>query len=105
MMKINGTTVYPETVFSCLESLPGITDYYIVARSNDGYLSQAEVTVSISRDSLLTLEAISNKIAATARVRLGVSIKSYEQVHEKIFLGISRKPVRFFIVESKEGLL
>lgn len=105
MMKINGTTVYPETVFSCLESLPGITDYYIVAQSRDGYLTQAEVTVSISSDSGLTAEIVSNRLAATARVRLSVSIKSYEQIHQQIFLGASRKPVRFFIVESKEGLL
>lgn len=104
MMKINGTTVYPETVFSCLESLPGIIDYYIVAHSYDGYLSHAEVTVSISSDSDLTEEVVSNKIAATARVRLRVIIKSYEQVHQQIFLGATRKPVRFFIVETKESV-
>ncbi|MEI6055261.1 MAG: AMP-binding protein [Lentisphaerota bacterium] len=105
MMKINGTTLYPETIFSCLEALPGITDYFIIAKSHDGCLSQAEVTVSLSADSALTSDMISNKIAAIARVRLGVTIKPYEQVHQQIFFGSSRKPIRFFILESKEGLL
>ncbi len=102
MMKINGTTVYPETVFSCLEALPGIVDYYIMAKSRDGSLAQAEVTVSICGDSALTVEKISKRIAATARVRLPVAIKTYDQVYQQIFLGSSRKPVRFFIVDDKE---
>ena len=102
MMKINGTTVYPETVFSCLEAMPGIIDYYIVAQSCDGHLTQAEVTVSISSDSALTMETISNRIAATARVRLPVAIKPYDKVYQQIFAGTSRKPVRFFIVDDKE---
>jgi phenylacetate-CoA ligase len=102
MMKISGTTVYPETVFSCLEALPGIIDYYIIAQSHDGHLTQAEVTVSISSDSTLTVETLSNRIAATARVRLPVAIKPYEQVCQQIFPGASRKPVRFFIVDDKE---
>ena len=104
MMKINGTTVYPETVFSCLEALPGIIDYYITARSNDGHLEQAEVTVSVSGDSGLTVEKISNRIAAAARVRLPAAIKPYDQVYQRIFYGASRKPVRFFIVDGSEEL-
>ncbi|MFA6103839.1 MAG: AMP-binding protein [Victivallaceae bacterium] len=102
MMKINGTTVYPETVFSCLEAMPGIIDYYIVAQSCDGHLTQAEVTVSIGSDNALTMETISNRIAATARVRLPVAIKPYDKVYQQIFAGTSRKPVRFFIVDDKE---
>jgi len=102
MMKINGTTVYPETVFSCLETLPGIIDYYIIAQSCDGHLTQAEVTVSISGGSALTVETISSRIAATARVRLPVAIKPYDQVCRQIFPGASRKPIRFFIVDGKE---
>lgn len=105
MMKINGTTIYPETLFSCLEAMPGITDYYIIAQSHDGHLDQAEVTVSLTSGSELTEAAISNRIAATARVRLTVKIELYGHVHQQIFAGVSRKPVRFFIVESKEGLL
>lgn len=104
MMKINGTTVYPETVFSCLEALPGIIDYYIVAQSSDGHLTQAEVAVSISGDSGLTVENISARIAAAARVRLPVAVKPCDQVYQQIFSGASRKPVRFFIADDKEEL-
>lgn len=105
MMKISGTTVYPQTVFSCLETLSGIMDYYIVAQSCDGHLARAEVVVSVNNGSQLGIETISDRIAAAARVRLPVSVKPYEQVYNKIFLGASRKPVRFFIVDDKETSL
>lgn len=102
MMKINGTTIYPETLFSCLETMIGITDYYITAQSHEGHLSRAEVTVSISSDSNLSAEIISNRIAANTRVKLQVNIQPYEQVHHKIFASSSRKPVRFFVIERHE---
>ncbi|MFA7230418.1 MAG: AMP-binding protein [Victivallaceae bacterium] len=105
MMKINGTTVYPETVFSCLESLPGIIDYHIVAQSHNGCLAEAEVTVSIGADAALTVEIISDRISAAARVRLPVIIKPQEQVYQRIFSGASRKPVRFFIVNAEDPSL
>lgn len=100
MMKISGTTIYPETIFSCLESFPEITDYYIIAKSYNGNLSHAEVTLSIRSENTLTEKIISDRIAAAARVRLKVNIKPHEQVHKKIFAGTSRKPIRFFVVED-----
>lgn len=99
MMKIGGTTVYPQMIYSTLESIPGIIDYYIIARSKDGHLDQAEITVSVNVSSL-DAETISNRIAAKTRRKLPVRIDPADEVQSKIFYGKSRKPVRFFVVDS-----
>ncbi|OGV37395.1 MAG: hypothetical protein A2020_15060 [Lentisphaerae bacterium GWF2_45_14] len=96
MMKINGTTLYPQTVFTALEGIEGITDYYITAKRLEYGLSDyAEVHVALTND-LPDKESIVRKLAALTRVKLPVIIEPAEKVRAKIFSINSRKPVRFF---------
>jgi phenylacetate-CoA ligase len=95
MMKVSGTTFYPQAVYSCLEELEAVNEYYILASSSDRLSDNVEVYVSV-KDSSCTVETIANKLNARLRVRPKVFILDEERVREKVYTLKSRKPVRFF---------
>ncbi|HJO93641.1 MAG TPA: AMP-binding protein [Victivallales bacterium] len=100
MLKIYGTTIYPQTIFASLEEISGITEYYIeVVSKND--LSDIVTLHLAVEDKSLTKEFITNKLNAKLRVGINISLEPEQTIKERVFNINSRKPIRFFDNRSK----
>ena len=95
MMKINGTSIYPQSVYSILEGIEEISNYYIEVSDNKA-LSDALTVVVALRDTTCTADKIQNKLQALLRVKPEVIVLDEATVRRKIYSAQSRKPVRFF---------
>ena len=68
MIKFRGTTLYPNSIYAVLDSLPGISEYYVTATSDFDLSDVVTVTVAL-RDDSCTAEMIMDKLQAHLRVR------------------------------------
>jgi phenylacetate-CoA ligase len=100
MMKIKGTTIYPELIYAVLDNIPGVSEYFITASSDYDLSDRVKVFVAVS-DSSCTEQFILDRLQATLRVTPDVAITSEDTVMRWRNAGNSRKIVRF-IDERKE---
>lgn len=94
MMKVAGTTFYPQAVFSCLEQLKEISEYYICVSSSDRLSDKLEIYAAVDNPSCTTA-LIQEKLQAHLRVKPSVFICKEEVIRQKVYTPGSRKPVRF----------
>ena len=94
MMKVNGTTFYPQAIYSCLEEVPGISEYYLNITSQDALADNIEIYAAVKNESC-TKKQIQEKLQARLRVTPQVFICDEELIKEKVYASNSRKPVRF----------
>ena len=94
MLKVKGTTVYPLAVYSVLDELSEVSDYYFTAFSQDTLSDRLVVTVALRHS--CPVSRISNSLAARLRVVPEVIIASEEKVRQIVYDPSLRKPVRFF---------
>jgi phenylacetate-CoA ligase len=100
MMKVRGTTLYPQAIYSVLDSMPGIGDYYVKVTSEDALSDEIEVHASV-RDGSCSAEQIRSKLQARLRVTPAVVIETEDAVRQQVFSPKSRKPVRF--IDARES--
>lgn len=94
MMKIKGTTLYPQALYTALEEIEVINDYYVTV-SREGKLSDIiEINVSVN-DVSCTTDLIQDKLQARLRVKPEVVIVDSETITQKVYDPKSRKPIRF----------
>jgi phenylacetate-CoA ligase len=93
MMKIRGTTLYPQAVYSVLEEMDAVNDYYVVVTSK-GDLSDHIMIHAAVNDLACTADVIQEKLQGRLRVKPEVVITDEEAVRQQIFASESRKPVR-----------
>jgi phenylacetate-CoA ligase len=93
MMKIRGTTLYPQAVYSALDQMDGVDDYYMVVTSSSDLSDDMTIYAAVN-DASFTADVIQNELQARLRVRPEVVIADEEAVREMIFAPESRKPVR-----------
>lgn len=94
MMKIRGTTLYPNAINAVLDAIPEVAEYYVVAASGFDLSDQVTVHVAL-RDAGCTATAIGEKLQARLRVLPRVVIEEPEAVRRHVHAGHSRKPIRF----------
>jgi len=94
MIKFRGTTLYPNSFYAVLDSLPEISDYYITASSDYDLSDVIKVYVSV-RNNSCSAEMIMDKLQSHLRVRPEVIIASEENIRNHVYAGNSRKLVRF----------
>jgi phenylacetate-CoA ligase len=94
MMKVRGTTLYPQSIFSALEEINGIDDYYIIVSSETELSDDITIYVTLSMNSYDN-EIIQNKLKAKLRVKPKVIITDKEKLAQQVYTPESRKPVRF----------
>jgi phenylacetate-CoA ligase len=94
MMKVRGTTVYPQSIYSALEEINGIDDYYIIVSSETDLSDNITICVSVN-DNSCNCEIIQNKLQARLRVKPTVLITNKEKLAQQVYTPESRKPVRF----------
>jgi len=95
MMKISGTTLYPQAVFNALDELGGVSEYYIEVEQTDELSDSLRIVLSMQDDCPAQAE-IADGLQAHLRVTPELVFKSEGEVRAKVFTPGSRKPVRFF---------
>ncbi|MDD2703057.1 MAG: AMP-binding protein [Candidatus Omnitrophica bacterium] len=95
MMKIRGTTVYPQAVFSVLEEIGRVAEYCISVRQ-ESPLSDAVTVHAAVTDRSCSAAYIKEQLQARLRVRPEVIVEEEEILRGRVYNGKSRKPVRFF---------
>ncbi len=94
MLKIKGTTLYPQAIFSVLEEIEEIQDYFVTA-TTESLSDHAFVNIAVS-DSAITATEVENRLQARIRVKPTVVVENIESIRQRVFNPNSRKPVRFF---------
>lgn len=102
MMKINGTTLYPQSVFTALENIPQVADYYILAHRNEhGLFTDAEVHVAfVPGAGEPDVALVRKRLAAHIRIKLPVVAEDISSLRARVFSRENRKPQRFFAVSG-----
>jgi len=94
MMKVRGTTIYPQTIYSALEEIQGVKEYYIAVSSESELSDTVEIYLAAQGPGC-TVEAIQNKLQARIRIKPRVFIQDEESIRGQVYSSKSRKPVRF----------
>jgi phenylacetate-CoA ligase len=95
MMKIRGTSLYPQGVFAALDEIADIGDYYLEI-THDGEMSD-ELTIHLGeRPGQPDPELIRERLQACLRVTPRIVIDPEEKVRQHLYSPESRKPVRVF---------
>lgn len=93
MLKIRGTTLFPNSFFTVLDSLEDVSDYYLEVTGSA--LSDEVRVFAAVRNPDCTAQFIAEQLYKRIRIHVPVEIIPYEQARAKISRQ-SRKPVRFF---------
>ena len=94
MMKLKGTTVYPESIYAVLDTIPGVSEYFVTATADYDLSDQVKIYVAVN-DASCSEAMILDRLQAALRVRPEVVITTEETVNRWRSAGSSRKPVRF----------
>ena len=94
MMKVKGTTIYPESIYAVLDTIPGVSEYFVTASSDYDLSDQVKVYVAVD-DRSCSESMILDRLQASLRVRPEVIITSEETVNRWRSAGNSRKMIRF----------
>ena len=94
MIKYRGTTLYPPAIYSVLDGIPEISEYYVTVSSDFDLSDILNVHVSLHNNSC-SPEGIMDRLQALLRVRPDVIISTEEDVKNQILPAGSRKINRF----------
>ncbi len=95
MMKISGTTLYPQAVFNALDEIGGVSEYYIEVEQRDELSDTLRIVLSM-QDEEPARAGFAESLQARLRVKPELIFKSEGEVRANVFTPGSRKPVRFF---------
>jgi len=95
MMKISGTTLYPQAVFNALDEIGGVSEYYIEVEQYDELSDTLRIVLSMQADGPAQA-GITEGLQARLRVKPELVFKSDDEVRAKVYRPGSRKPIRFF---------
>jgi phenylacetate-CoA ligase len=94
MMKLKGTTIYPESIYAVLDTISCVSEYFVTAATDYDLSDIVKIYVAVN-DITCNEAFIIEKLQATLRVRPDVIITSEETVNRWKNAGHSRKLVKF----------
>ena len=94
MMKLRGTTLYPQAIYSALEEIEIISEYYIVVTSESNLSDNITVYAAV-KNSSNDIEMIQRRLQARLRVKPAIVLTNEENVRQQVYTPKSRKPIRF----------
>jgi len=94
MMKLRGTTIYPQAIYALLEEINLINEYYVVVTSESDLSDFITVYVSV-KDKACTANMIQDKLQSRLRVKPAVVIDNEANITQQVYAQKSRKPIRF----------
>lgn len=95
MLKFRGTTLFPAAISSALQGIEAVQGHYIEVEQEFDLSDRIRVVVG-SNDTSLTVEQLTELIAAKTRVKPEVVLVSPAEISHKTILPERRKPVIFF---------
>jgi phenylacetate-CoA ligase len=95
-MKINGTTVYPNAIFTVLQQMPEVKNYYLEVYGRYALSESIRVVVGIDNPANGFTEIVAEKIRGHIRVKPEVVVISVADVASKTVLADKRKSITFF---------
>lgn len=101
MIKYRGTAFYPQAIYSVLDRIPGITEYYVAVTSDFDCSDVVKVYVSVANGSC-SAGMIMDELQACLRAKPEVIVLSEEAVREQVYGQNSRKLIRFVDGRKKD---
>ena len=95
MMKIKGTTLYPQAVYNALDSLNFVQEYYIEV-TNDIDLSDNLIIHIAVNEQDFDLPLLQDRLQSRLRVKPNVILEKKAVIKKIIYTQEIRKPIRFF---------
>lgn len=100
MMKVRGTSLYPQAVFAALDAIPGLGDYYIEVSSHADLSDELVVHVG-DNPGRPPIALIRDRLKARLRVAPTIVVDPDDRLRHHIYTPESRKPVRFLDRRTK----
>lgn len=94
MIKLKGTTLYPQALFDVLQHTQGVIDYIVEAFTNETGVDEVKVLVA-SQDTEATRAELANNFKAALRVIPEITFIGSDEIEKLQFAGGSRKIRRF----------
>jgi len=102
MLKIRGTTVYPQAIFSVLQGIAEVSNYFLEVYSEFDQSDKVRLTVGTVPDAAVTEAEIAERIRSRIRVLIEVIITDAESVTQRTLGSGKRKPQLFFDLRDKK---
>lgn len=94
MMKIRGTSLYPQSVQAVLDELPQVKEYYLKVRSNEALSDHLTLYVALAGDPSQANDVL-QVLQARLRVKPELTIVPIEEIRKVVYNPEFRKPIRF----------
>ena len=94
MIKARGTTFYPQAIYSVLDEIPAVSEYYVEVRSPDRLSDEVTVHAAVS-DPSCTRAWLQDKLQARLRMKPEVVLEPESMIRGQVHSLKSRKPQRF----------
>jgi phenylacetate-CoA ligase len=95
MLKMRGTTLYPQMVFSVLDGMSLVSEYYMIVESENKMSDKITVYASLNNETSNDVGKIQEALQAKIRVKPSVVIVDENTAQKQVYTKKSRKPVRF----------
>ena len=102
MLKIRGTTVYPNAIFSVLQGMPQVKNYFLEVHGDFELSESIRVVVGIEDVNALSPQTVAEKIRGHIRVKPEVAVQPAAEVAARVNSEGKRKPVLFFDYRKRQ---
>jgi phenylacetate-CoA ligase len=94
LLKVQGTSLYPQAVFSVLDEMPEVSEYYLEVYAESALSDRLVVHLAFSNRPV-AVEVVLRRLQARLRVKPEVLVEPVADVRRVVFSPESRKPIRF----------
>ncbi len=99
LLKCKGTSLYPQVIFSALDTAQEVADYYIEV-SGENLSDRVDAFVAL-RNPNADLNLLEKHLQTACRMHIPLHVTTAEHVRERVF-GKSRKPMRFHDLRGRK---
>lgn len=95
MMKIKGTTLYPNAFYDILDNFDFINSYVIIVKKNNLDLDEVTIKLNLKNDNSESIDIIKEHLKSKLRVNPNLVIESLEEINILLNPEGSRKAMKF----------
>ncbi len=96
MLKIRGTSIYPQQIEDVMVSVPGVNDYVIEAFKNEKGFDDVRIKVSVNKQGKDVIGQLAQLMKARIRITPKIEVSDQKAISGQIFKNGTRKPKRFW---------
>ena len=94
LLKVRGTSLYPQAIFSALDEMPELSEYYLEVFAEEALSDRLVIHLAFT-DHPVEIEELLRRLQARLRVKPEVIIQPEANIRKIVFSPESRKPIRF----------